>query len=81
MSNAAQTIAILGGLVIVVGIVVSLQTFWIARSLDKVDAALGKLDAKIDTGLARLDTRLDELKTEIVRDHGERIARLEALNR
>jgi hypothetical protein len=37
---------------------VGLQTFWIARALDRVDH------------------RLEHLDTTIVRDHGERIARL-----
>lgn len=63
---------------------IALQTFWVSRSLGKVERSvealkgeLGKLDTKLDAGLARVDARLDDLKTEIVRDHGERIAKLE----
>ena len=80
MSNTAQTISLIASLVIVFGA----QTAWILRAfvqvdnrLDRVDGRLDRMDIKVDAGLARVETRLDELKTEIVRDHGERIARLE----
>jgi hypothetical protein len=43
------------------------QTVWISRALDRVYAAL-----------ERLDTRLDRVEGVVLRDHGERIARLEA---
>ena len=66
MSNTAQTWTIIGGLAVVVGIIVGLQTFWIARSLD---AIAGRLD--------RIDVRLDRIE-DLLRGHEQRIARLEA---
>jgi hypothetical protein len=99
MSKTVETIIIIGAMLTIVSLAVGLQTFWVNRSLGKVedalqetrvelkgdlgrldaklDAGLARLDGKLDAGLARVDARLDELKTEIVRDHGERIARLE----
>jgi hypothetical protein len=97
MSTLATMITMIGATLAIVSLAVGLQTFWINRSLGRVedavkdtrtelkgdiarlDTGLVRLDAKVDAGLARLDARLDELKTEIVRDHGERIAKLEAL--
>jgi hypothetical protein len=42
------------------------QAFWIGR-------ALADLGSRID----RVDARLDRIETTVLRDHGERIARLE----
>jgi hypothetical protein len=58
----AQTIAIIGTLAILIGI----QSFWISRSLDR-----------IDRGLERIDDRLRTIETDVLGGHGERIARLE----
>jgi hypothetical protein len=69
MSNIAQTIAIIASMVVIFGA----QTAWILRSFAQLDQRLDRMDSRFD----RMDTRLDELKTEIVRDHGERIAKLE----
>jgi hypothetical protein len=44
-----------------------LQTLWITRALDRVRAAVD-----------RLDTRLSHMERVVLRDHAERIARLEA---
>jgi hypothetical protein len=91
VSNVSQTWAIIGALAVIFGAQTAWILYAFAqvnKRIDEVKGDLGKLDDKIDTGLARLDdkidtglagvdTRLDELKTEIVRDHGERIAKLE----
>jgi len=44
-----------------------LQGIWTSRALDRVDAALDRIEA-----------RLDHLGNGVLRDHGERIARLES---
>jgi len=44
-----------------------LQALWISRALDRVSA-----------GLDRLDVELDHLEGAVLRDHAERISRLEA---
>lgn len=62
----AQAAAVIGSLTPVVGALVGLQTFWISRALDRVDVSL-----------ARLDARILHLEGNVLRDHGERIARLE----
>ena len=46
---------------------VGLQTFWIARSLDLLGQRLDRVDA-----------RLDRIEHDVIRDHGERISRLES---
>jgi hypothetical protein len=63
----AQAATIIGVLTAVVGLAVGLQSFWIAHALDRV---YGKLD--------RLDARFDHVEGVVLRDHAERIARLEA---
>jgi hypothetical protein len=45
----------------------ALQAVWISRALDRVYAALD-----------RLDSRLDHIERVVLRDYGDRIARLEA---
>jgi hypothetical protein len=47
-----------------------LQALWISRALDRVYSTLD-----------RLDTRFDHVEGVVLRDHGERIARLEASSR
>jgi hypothetical protein len=44
-----------------------LQALWISRALDRVHATLDRLDSKFD-----------HVEGVVLRDHGERIARLEA---
>jgi hypothetical protein len=63
----AEAGVIIGVLTAVVGLAVGLQSFWIARALDRIHAALDRLDA-----------RFDHIEGVVLRDHAERIARLEA---
>jgi hypothetical protein len=57
----------IGVLTAVVGLAVGLQSFWIAQALHRIYAALDRIDA-----------RLDHIEGVVLRDHSERIARLEA---
>ena len=59
----AQAATIVSALAAFTGV----QALWISRALDRVYAALD-----------RLDVRLDHIERVLLRDHGERIARLEA---
>jgi hypothetical protein len=59
----AQAVTIVSALAAFTGV----QALWISRALDRVHAALG-----------RLDVRLDHIEGVVLRDHGERIAQLEA---
>ena len=49
------------------GALTGVQALWVAPALDRVYAAL-----------ERLDSRLDHMERVVLRDHAERIARLEA---
>jgi hypothetical protein len=51
----------------IITLVITLQSFWIGRSFDNVFRALD-----------RVDDRLDRIENNVLRDYGERIARLEA---
>ena len=51
----------------VLAAVIGLQSFWIARALDDIRATLDRLDA-----------RLGHIESVVLRDHGDRISRLEA---
>jgi hypothetical protein len=59
----AQTVTFISALAVLTG----LQAFRIARALDRVHAELDRIDA-----------RLDRIESVVLRDHAERIARLEA---
>ena len=59
----AQAATIVSALAAFTGV----QALWISRALDRVYAALD-----------RLDVRLDHIERVVLRDHRERIARLEA---
>ena len=59
----AQAATIVSALAAFTGV----QALWISRALDRVYAAL-----------ERLDVRLDHIERVVLRDHGARIARLEA---
>lgn len=63
----AQVGTIIGVLTAVVGLAVGLQSFWIARALDRIHMTLD-----------RIDVRFDHVEGVVLRDHAERIARLEA---
>ena len=62
-----EVVTIIGVLTAVVGLAVGLQSFWIAQALDRIYATLDRIDA-----------RLDHIEGVVLRDHAERIARLEA---
>lgn len=51
-----------------------LQAVWISHALDRVYARLDGIDARLD----RLEIRFERIETVVLRDYGERIARLEA---
>ena len=59
----AQAVTIASALAAFLG----LQGLWISRALDRIHATLD-----------RLDVRLDHIDRVVLRDHGERIARLES---
>jgi uncharacterized membrane protein len=63
----SQVGTIIGVLTAVVGLAVGLQSFWIAHALDRIHATLDRLDA-----------RFDRVEGVVLREHAERIARLEA---
>jgi hypothetical protein len=77
----AQVATIIGALATMVG----LQTFWVGRALDSLrsemyrgfDAVNGRLD-RVEARLDRVEARLDGIEGTVLRDHAERIARLEA---
>ena len=55
-------------------VITSLQAFWISHALDRVYARLDGVNGRLN----RIDTRLDQMESRVLRDHAERIARLEA---
>ena len=64
--------------------VIGLQSFWIARSLDAIARRFEQVDARfdrIDERFDRVDVRFDRVDDVLLRDHGERIARLEERER
>lgn len=63
----SQVGTIIGVLTAVVALAIGLQSFWIAHALDRINATLD-----------RLDRRFDHVEGVVLRDHAERIARLEA---
>lgn len=72
-----QTFAIIGSLF---GAFV-IQTFWIYRALDKLDRGLDKLETAIKDTRTELSGQISETRDILLRDHGERIAKLEAADR
>jgi hypothetical protein len=73
MSNAAQTWTIIGATVGLIGVVVTALSFWIAHSLAAMRGEMRELRGD----LREIRGDLREMRTELLRDHGERIARLE----
>ena len=73
MSNTAQTWTILGAGVALLGLVIGLQTYWVARSLDRLEARVDRLEAAI----LALHDDVRQVKDLLLRDYGERLARLE----
>ena len=66
----AQAATIISALAAFMG----LQAVWISHALDRVYARFDGIDSRLD----RLDVRLDRIEGVVLRDHAERIARLEA---
>ena len=65
--------------------VVGLQTTWVIHGLERfearVDARFDAVDARfaqMDGRLDRIDDRFTRLEQDVIRDHGQRISRLEA---
>lgn len=70
----------LGVAAVVVG-VVGLQSVWIVRALDGLTAGLERLERRFDHLEARFDHlegRFDDVIAGGLREHGERLTRLEA---
>ena len=68
---------------------ISIQTFWIARgfsslerelggSIDGVERSLGQRIDRVEGRLDRVEGRLDHIDRTVIRDHTERIERLES---
>jgi hypothetical protein len=66
----AMTTVLLGALTLV--------SVWVARAIDGVRDDVRNARADLGARLDRIDDRLDRIETTVLRDHGERIARLEA---
>ena len=65
--------------------VVGAQTTWVLHALQRIETRLDGFEARMDDRLARIDdrfARMDDrfarLEQDVIRDHGERISRLEA---
>lgn len=56
---------------------ISLQTFWIARGFSSLERQLGARIDRVEHRLDRVEQRLDHIDRAL-RDHGERITRLES---
>jgi ABC-type branched-subunit amino acid transport system permease subunit len=76
MSNAVQTIAIIGGLGALIGLIVGIQTFWIARSLDRLDVDVRELRKEHREDIRLVMETLSEVGLAVTR-LDERISRLE----
>ena len=73
----AQAATIISALAVFTG----LQAFWISHALDRVYARFDGVDTRfdrVDGRLDRIDARLDRIEGVVLRDHAERITRLEA---
>jgi hypothetical protein len=64
--------------------VIALQSFWLNRVLamfkEGVDRRFQQVDhrfERVESRLDRIESRLDRIELGVVREHGERIARLE----
>lgn len=64
-------VEILSAVAAIVVPIVTIQTFWIARGF-------GSLERNLGGRLDRVDERLDHIERTILRDHAERITRLES---
>jgi hypothetical protein len=66
----AQAVTIVSAMAAFTG----LQALWISHALERVYARFDAVDARLD----RIEARLDRIEGAVLRDHAERIARLEA---
>jgi hypothetical protein len=57
--------------------IVGLQSFWITRTLDAFKETVDRRFAEVERRLDRIEDRLDRIEQQVLRDHGERIVRLE----
>jgi hypothetical protein len=79
--STGTTIAVLTIMTTIVVAVIGLQTFWISRSLDRLET---RLDAGLDSLGARLDSFRSETHADLatltnaVTDLRERVARIES---
>jgi uncharacterized protein YoxC len=76
MSTGA-TIAVLAIMTTVIVAVIGLQTFWISRSLDRLEGSLDRLDTRLDGFQTATHSDLATL-TNAVTDLRERVARIES---
>jgi hypothetical protein len=88
MSNVAQTWTIIGATVALVSLIVTLLSFWIAHSLAALRGELAAMRSDVREGFRDVrdemrggfrgvQEELRELRTEVLRDHSERITKLE----
>jgi hypothetical protein len=66
----AQAATIVSALAALTG----LQALWISHALERVYARFDGIDARLD----RIEVRLERIEGVVLRDHAERIARLES---
>jgi hypothetical protein len=58
----AEAAAIIGALTAVIGLVIGLQSFWIARSLDALRREMHRGFDRVDARFERVEARLDRLE-------------------
>jgi hypothetical protein len=56
---------------------ISIQTFWIARGFSSLERRIDGVEMNLGRRLDRVEERLDHIDRTIIRDHSERITRLE----
>jgi hypothetical protein len=76
MSNVGQTIATIGTLVALISAV----SFWMHRALTGIEGRIDRIEVRMDrieVRMDRIEDALGEIKTLLMQNYGERIARLE----
>jgi uncharacterized membrane-anchored protein len=80
-----QTVSLVAAVGAITIGVVGAQAFWIARALDALRDEMHRgfelvelRFERVDQRFERVEQRLDRIEGSVLRDHGERIARLEA---
>ena len=83
-----QVLTIVAALLGIVGV----QTTWVIHALERIETRLDGFEARVDARFAqvdsrfaqiddrfdRIDDRFARLEQDVIRDHGQRISRLEA---